>query len=196
MWDHFFVYGFCAAYVLSFSTMSVTFDILEKLTSLCRKSRNWRTFQGKRKDRLCNGLYYRISQFLFSIASILYLAFLVIEILIPGDQYSYINVALLIPACLVSAPPILYFVQICPCIGDLVIGIERMIFVMLNFFGLFYFYLTPYAHAFLALLKDDNNCQVKGFETFSNAYYTSFKVMLNMVDFSSYGENGKIDVYF
>ena len=72
------------------------------------------------------------------------------------------------------------------------IGIERMISVMLIFLGLFNFYLTPYAHAFLTLLKGDNNCQVKDFETLSNAIYTSFKVMLNMVDFSSYGENGKI----
>ena len=188
----FFIFGFCAAFVLFFSVVSIMFDILEKLTLLCRKSRNWRKFQGKRKDRLCTGSYYRISQFLFSITSVFYLAFLIIEILIPDDQYSYINVALLIPACLVSAPSILYFLQVCPYIGDLVIGIERMISVMLIFLGLFYFYLTPYAHAFLTLLKGDNNCQVKDFETLSNAIYTSFKVMLNMVDFSSYGEKGKI----
>ena len=46
--------------------------------------------------------------------------------------------------------------------------------------------LIAYPHAFQVLLTKDNICQVEGFNTIAESIYTSFKIMLNMVNFNDY----------
>ena len=186
-----FIVGICAAFVLFFSTMSIMFDFIEFLASFCRKSRNWNKFHSQRKDRLCSSSYYRTCQFLFSTTSLSYVLLLVWKMIFDIDLLASIDGLLLITASLASAPSFLYFVQLLPVIGNLVIGIQRMLFTMLSFMGLTSLYSLPFTHAFLALLKDETNCEVEGFETLVGSSYTTFKVMLNMVDLSTYQAKGK-----
>ena len=185
----FWTISVAAGYVLLYNTLSMTFDITRKIIMICRNSNKWRSFQGKRKCLIIGTWYYRTSQFIFSLFSTMYILLLALEILgsfeIPGVKI------LLIISCLTSAPPVLYFLQICPSIGHLIIGIQRMLTIMATFIGLYNIVLQPFPHAFLVLLKDNNDCQVKGFETYIHGIYSSFKVMLNMLDFSDYESTGE-----
>ena len=55
---------------------------------------------------------------------------------------------------------------------------------------MFLFVLIPYPHAFLVLLSSDTNCQIKGFNSIGEATYTTFKAMLNMIDFNQLAPGG------
>ena len=64
---------------------------------------------------------------------------------------------------------------------------------MVQFLVVYIFIMVPYPHAFQVLLATDTRCKIKGFDSVGEAAYTTFKVMLNMVDFSEY-DTGTDDI--
>ena len=92
---------------------------------------------------------------------------------------------------LFSVWSILYFVQLLPYVDPFVNSIQKMLGIMINFTIVYFIMIFPYPHAFLALLKGNSGCKLEGFESVWNGMYTSFKIMLNMVDLDTYNVNGK-----
>ena len=79
---------------------------------------------------------------------------------------------------------ILYFLQLIPFMGYFVITIQSMIVDILRFFILFILILVPFAFSFHRIARDDHQCSEK-FMNLPISMYTTFTVMLNMVDFST-----------
>ena len=79
---------------------------------------------------------------------------------------------------------ILYFLQRIPFMGYFVSTIQSMIMDLSRFFIIFLLMLVPFAFSFHRIARDNQNCD-KRFETLPLSMYTTFTVMLNMVDFSN-----------
>ncbi len=94
----------------------------------------------------------------------------------------------IIPTCYFSVWTILYFIQMLPAVGHFVNTIQRMLGYMLQFIVIYAFILIPYPFGFYILLRSTYGCTGPGFENPLEAFYTIFKIMLNMEDFSSYEE--------
>ena len=98
----------------------------------------------------------------------------------------------LIASCYLSAWSILYFVQLLPSVGHFVNIVQRMQVILVNFIVVYTILLFPFPHVFLVLLKEEDHCELEGFETLSAGFYSVFKVMVNMLDFrQTYGISGK-----
>ena len=80
---------------------------------------------------------------------------------------------------------ILYFLQLIPFMGYFVITIQSMMVDVLRFFVLFLLILVPFAFSFHRIARDDKQCSLQ-FMNIPISMYTTFTVMLNMVDFSTF----------
>ena len=106
-------------------------------------------------------------------------------VLLPGTPITEYGV---IPTGFTSVWTILYFVQMLPAVGHFVNSIQRMLGIMFQFIFVYMLVLSPYPHLFKFLLTGEDGCSVDGFANIGEGTYTTFKVMLNMVEFTSYEE--------
>ena len=169
-------------YLLLYIVCCILFDTVSLLTLPCSNSWKWSSWQKKSKDLIVSNTFYRLCQFTF-----------IMNVTLIFGEYANgtkVNGSIfyngLIYTCFLSIWSLLYFVQLMPSIGQFVHSIRRMLGVMFNFIIVFALMLYPYPHAFMVMLKHGKDCQVPGFETIPNGVYSSFKIMLNMVDFSEY----------
>ena len=81
---------------------------------------------------------------------------------------------------------ILFFLQFLPWFGFIVIALQRMIQNLLSFAIIFLSILTPFVFAFKKFLGHTGSICNYEFFHIINAFYSTFKVMLNMVDFEKY----------
>ena len=178
-------------YLLIYSTCSVIFDIISVFTLFCSNSIKWKQFQGKKKDIVVSNTFYRVCQFTFMMFS----SFTLIQYINLGSKKDYSDQRLLkvglIFSCFFSVWSVLYFVQLMPSVGQFVNSIRRMLGIMFNFIIVYGIMLYPYPHALMVMLKNNLECQVPGFETLQNGIYSSFKIMLNMLDISNYQSGTK-----
>ena len=174
------------SYLKIYSACSVIFDIISVLTLFCSNSIKWKQFQGKKKDIIASNTFYRVLQFTF----MMFVSFIIGEYGELDSKRDYSNKRLLkvglIFSCFLSVWSVLYFVQLMPSVGQFVNSIRRMLGIMYNFIIVYGIMLYPYPHAFMVMLKTNLGCQVPGFETLQDGIYSSFKIMLNMLDISTY----------
>ena len=187
-WYHVFnvpqFYGVCLIFMISFSILSILYDILEQCLSLRRKWYRWRFAFGKRKTLIIASTYYRTCQFLFSFFVLIWFIYYLTE---PDSWVAEYGI---IMTCYLSVWSILYFLQMMPLIGHFVNSIQKMLTIMVQFLIVYFFVLIPYPHAFLVLLSSDTRCEIKGFNNIGEATYTTFKAMLNMVQFDQLARTG------
>ncbi len=87
---------------------------------------------------------------------------------------------------------LLYFLEmIGPRFGIYAISIQRMIGVLGQFLVIFFLLFFSFEYTFYRTYNDSNNCE-KGYENYLDSFYTTFIVMLNMVDIM--GDLGGINV--
>ena len=179
-------------YLLVYGACSMVFDIISALTLLCSNSYKWKYFHGKKKDIIVSNTFYRFCQFTF-----ITFVFIIIWDLffsIGQDNQTISDQTLLkvglIFTCFLSIWSVLYFIQLMPSVGQFVNSIRRMLGLMFNFIIVYGLMLYPYPHTFMVMLRNSSGCQVPGFETLQTGIYSSFKIMLNMLDLSTY-ESGK-----
>ncbi len=77
---------------------------------------------------------------------------------------------------------LLYFLELIgPKFGIYAISIQRMIGVLAQFLVIFFLLFFSFEYSFYRVYNDSNNCE-KGYENYLDSFYTTFIVMLNMVD--------------
>ncbi len=186
------VFTLALSYISVMISCSLVFDIISLLMWLCTKSYGSRRCFNKKKTLIVYSSFYRIAQFLFMISCLRYLVSSTINATNgKGTGQTTWTKFLLLTASYLSTWSILYFVQLLPSIGHCINIIQRMQSIMINFIIIFIITIFPFPHVFLVFLKTDDRCEVEGFETFANGFYSCFKVMLNMLDFGIYGKQGK-----
>ncbi len=173
--------GIIVALVLfSFSMLSIAFDILEKIADFSQDRNRWKTCFGRPKKVVVSTHYYRWCQFLFAVLGTAWCWTYYLE---PTSEYIRYGI---IPTCYVSVWTILFFLQMLPAVGQFVNSIQRMLRIMFQFVVIYAFILMPYPFAFFILLRSKYGCTGPGFEDVLEAFYTIFKIMLNMEDFNAY----------
>ena len=196
----FTILGFIG-YLLVYMICSFVFDcisfILCTISMFTKRNTSWNKFRGKLKDRVVASLFYKLCQFSFNGLSLLYIQYsLILPFLFPqlkqavGLLIQLVVQVGLILTCFFSAWSILYFVQLLPYVGPFVNCIQKMLGIMVTFTFVYFIMMFPYPHAFLSLLRGDSKCSIEGFETLWDGIYTSFQIMLNMVDIHSYKLDG------
>ena len=102
----------------------------------------------------------------------------------PGDLFVYLVLIVLV---YVNTWCVLYFIQIPPYDGNFVNSIQRMLAIMAQFVFVYAIVVIPFPHAFEVLLRDDGLCRsIKGFETIGMGIYSVFRIMLSMIDLTTY----------
>ncbi len=168
--------------LLFFSLLSIGFDIFEKIVDFLQDRNRWNNCFAQSKKVVVSTNYYRRCQFLFALLGTVWCYVYIME---PTNEFIKYGI---IPTCYVSVWTILYFLQMLPAVGNFVNSIQQMLRIMFQFVVIYAFILMPYPFAFYILLRSIYGCTGPGFEDPLEAFYTIFKIMLNMEDFSSYKE--------
>ncbi len=91
--------------------------------------------------------------------------------------------------CLTSIWCFLFFFQMSPLLGHFTTVMQRIVWVLFQFFILYVTAFLPYVHGFYRLIQESDGCFSF---TFSSAvvehYYHTFLVSLNMIDFTQFKE--------
>ena len=183
---------FNIGYLIVYILCSILFDTVSVLTYFCSKSPRWKSWDGKSKDIIASNTFYRLCQFVFIVfVSAIIEEYASVLRTRKNLDNTILNIGLICSSFL-SVWSILYFVQLIPSIGQFVNSIRRMLGIMLNFIIVYLLMLFPYPHAFMVVLKT-SGCQVPGFESLVHGAYSSFKVMLNMLDISTYKSGTSYD---
>ena len=178
-------------YLQIYTTCSVIFDIISVFTLFCSNSIKWKQFQGKKKDIVASNTFYRVCQFTFMVfVNSIIMVYVALYFEQDSSDQKWLKIGLIF-TCFFSVWSVLYFVQLMPSVGQFVNSIRRMLGIMFNFIIVYGIMLYPYPHAFMVMLKNSSGCQVPGFETLQNGIYSSFKIMLNMLDISNYQSGTK-----
>ncbi len=177
-------YWLCLYYLLLYSFFAILYDFCEIMVFFCRRWFKWQFAIGSHKDLIVSATYYRICQFIFSFLSIFW-----VLLYLQANNHWFTEYGIL-PTCYLSVWTILYFFQMVPSVGHFVNSIQKMLTVMLQFLIVYVLIMLPYPHAFNVLVRSAPDCNTHGFEDIAQAGYTTFKVMLNMVDFGDYSPDG------
>ncbi len=180
-----FFFELALYYICCYGVFSIIFDIIEKCLSFFKNWSKWHTCFGSKKELVVTKWYYRACQFLYCLFSI---AWGFCYLFLPDSLITQYGV---IPTGFTSVWTILYFVQMLPAVGHFVNSIQRMLGIMFQFIFVYMLVLSPYPHLFKFLLTGEDGCSVDGFANIGEGIYTTFKVMLNMVEFTSYDEAAK-----
>ncbi len=191
----------CLFYIILFAAFSILFDIFDAISGIfIGRKRRWKKFQGKKKDLIVASTFYRLVQFIFTFS-----AALIVTQSVMSRIYTYINNNLnlaisnfvLIITSFLSVWSMMYFIQLLPSLGHFVNSIQRMFGIMINFCIVFLLMIYPFPHVFMVLLRGNDYCQaVQGFQSLFYGIYSSFKVMLNMMDFSNKHLSGKYIIQY
>lgn len=180
-------------YVMAGTFASMAFDVVTFIISLFTRPNRWSNVFGHRKSLIIYTLFYRLCHFVFMGTAFDYTMFAFMRAA-DGQRFEGSNMAksFLLTTCYLSVWSLLYFVQLLPAVGHFVNIVQRMQSIMLSFTLVFAIMSYPYPHAFMNLLKKDGDCQVHGFENLMEGVYSTFKVMINSLDFHEYNANGKV----
>ena len=172
-------------YMLTYAIISIMYDMVEGFISICHNWGRLRTVFGKSKHLVASTTYYRVCQFSFSFLSIVWTLLYMVQ-----PKYILTDIGLIL-TIFFSTWSILYFIQILPFVGKFVNSIQEMLAVMLQFILVYVIILIPFPHAFQVLLRGDSECDtIQDFETAAMGSYSTFRIMLNMVDLTSYDGHG------
>ena len=173
-------------YVFMLSLLILLVDVFEAANFLLHNGR-WRLWRAEgiirgRKAGL-HYSFYRVSLLLFvamaMFGSTAWL-FPVLKIPLMGE-FTRIGASLLMPWTL------LYFVQLLPSIGYFTVVIQAMLRDMMNFMVVFLIILTPFSYLFHMMINyySDQGC-IEKFGSLPRSFYSTFTIILNMVDFNSF----------
>jgi hypothetical protein len=168
------------------------FDVCDVIMTLVKYVRNghYRRKFARKGGYVVSNVFYRIS------TSIMVGGYLMIFSYGLALQYGAIKDALsfhAMTACsvlaygaakVVTVWSILYFLQLLPGLGGFVIGFQRMMMALCQFLVVFCIIFGSFAFAFSDILRLD--CTKDKFANKPQAFYSSFLMMLNMVNLSDY----------
>ena len=143
----------------------------------------YRTKLTRKKDCILGHFFYVVNHM---VTNILYVLAEVLVILDLAGTHTFVNI-LVILTCITSVWSVIYFIQVLPSIGYFAIVLQRMVYVLIQFSVVFVLILLPFPHAFYRLLQGQDGCGNQEFSpNFHAAFYNTFTVLLNMVDFTHF----------
>ena len=168
-------------YLFLYCFFSVLSDVFEGFVSIFYNWSRWKHCFGIPKHLITSVVYYRVCMLIFSISSI---TWVFIYFVVPNNIFVELG---LIIVTYVSTWSVMFFVQILPYAGSFVNSIQKMLTIMAQFTFVYAIILIPFPHAFQVFLRGQGLCDtVKGFETIGNGIYSVFRIMLNMIDITTY----------
>lgn len=134
--------------------------------------------------------------FFVGLTSVLQLVHVALEI-IGIANIDWILCLCMSTACMTSIWTILFYMQISSIIGHFTIAMQRMMWVMLQFFILFVCVYLPFVHAFYRVLQDKRGHAHPEFSLGPiEHYYNTFIVSLNMIDMHQFkADRDTLDYY-
>ena len=141
------------------------------------------------KHLIVNTTYYRLCQFFMYTSILISVPLLMTR---SGNNNTSSAVILLIDITKVITPimcvwSVLYFVQLLPVVGSSIISIQGMIHDMGHFVMLYLVMILPFIHVFETFVHHNSKqgC-VDEFSSVFETAYSVFRIMLNMIDLTSY----------
>lgn len=172
-------------YLIIHSSMAILFDIVEAIFAYRAIARFMRRLPRRMKTYLVYYRLYRAVQFLLEVNTLLAMSVEISENVSNKKAPSTLKHFFYLIECSCMVWSILYFCQLVPFLGYFVITIQRMIKDLIRFAVLFFLMLIPFALTFRRIAKDETVC-VEAFRTIPLSIYTTFTVMLNMVNFTEF----------
>ncbi len=167
-------------YVLANALCFIIYDICEYFISIRRSFiRKLRTTPKGRKQIMVSTTFQRICSFLFSIFSI-------------SATLGMLSGFSRVVAYFICIWPLLCFLELLPSIGYLVLLVQKALKDVLSFGFILFVFLIPYPHGFFNILK--GICGEESFANIGAAMYSSFKLMLNMIDLEQYKSKEGVDL--
>ena len=168
------------SYIIVHSVMILLWDIVEHWrTRRCPlSSRMRKTIDGKPKKAVaCSIFYARCQQtlaVLFAIDA---------TIKLTGEESGWILSGIRVVCMVLSTWSLLYFVQLLPSIGYFVVAIQQMVRQMFNFGVVYSIFFFAAFHAFFVTVNTSERQTCSGeFSNMSKGIYSTFAIMLNLVD--------------
>ena len=90
---------------------------------------------------------------------------------------------------------VVYFLQVLPWISIYAIAVQRMVQDFVRFALIFFIFLTAFALSFRRILLGDSYECPKNFDTIGETLYSSFLVIINLVNFREYPNVDKVSLY-
>ena len=129
---------------------------------------------------------FKVYRFSNTVFSMLILIELILQSVLSDDAvYFYETCRVICPVLAVWQ--ILFFLQLLPSIGHFVITVQAILADMFNFIIIYIIFLIPFMHTFQRLVNINTN--VGCFDEFTElfrVFYSTFTVMLNQIDFTSF----------
>ncbi|KAI0231206.1 hypothetical protein LSAT2_018438 [Lamellibrachia satsuma] len=169
-----------ASYIIVHSMMILLWDIVVGWrTRRCPlSSRMRKTIDGKRKKVVASSIFYvRCQQtlaVLFAIDA---------TIKLTGEESGWLVSGVRVVCMALSTWSLLYFVQLLPSIGYFVVAIQQMVREMFNFGVVYSIFFFAAFHAFFVTVNTSERQTCSGeFSDMSQGIYSTFAIMLNLVD--------------
>ena len=168
-------------YLFLYCLFSVLSDIFEGFVSIFYNWSRWKYCFGVPKHLITSVVYYRVCMLIFSLSSF---TWVLTYFIVPDNIFVELG---LIVVTYVSTWSVMFFVQILRYAGNFVNIIQKMLVIMAQFTFVYAIILIPFPHAFQVFLRGRGLCDtVKGFETMGFGIYSVFRIMLNMIDLTTY----------
>ena len=182
------------------SCLVVLFDICE-ITYLVAsgKHRMWRDLGGI-KRLVVNVKFYRTCEFVTMLLSIFIIGVAIqTHENLHNTDVAFVSfvyfIRVLLPVFIVWS--VFYFIQVLPWIGDSIISIQGMVKDMFRFVILMAIFNLPFMHLFYIGLSNESlqGC-IEDFRSVPMAFYSLFRLSLNMVDPTNYEIEHEASFYF
>ena len=99
--------------------------------------------------------------------------------------------------CVICVWPLLFFLQLIPKIGPIILSMYGLLIVLLNFMLIFVIMLFPFPAALHRLLRDEHGCPAPHFEEPIIALYSTFTLTLNAYNLLPYAKGSRaMHVYY
>ena len=192
-------YLFLTFYILIHSLAILLGDIVDFMVGLCRDnallSKGFKTPNGYKTISLNYG-FYRGSQTLLATVCIIGTVTSLLGSLMSQElSWQFTNYLYMITS-MSLVWSMLFFLQLSPFFGYFVIAVQSMMMDLIKFALIFVAFAYPYSETFARLVNQGktDNCP----EEFSDpltSFYSTFTIMVNMVDFHSYDVEDKTVLY-
>ena len=179
----------CFTYlVIGFSVFIVMFDLMDNLLYRfkfkARDSRLYHVFGSR--NFVVRTRFYRVCNFLLAAAVLTFhTAQMTKNRTITSKAYMLTNI--------LNIWSLLFFIQLLPALGYFVTIIQRMLKDMFHFLVLYVILFFSFSQTFYNLFQMNNVC-TKEFHTVPMSMYSTFRIMLNMLDLTSYKGTDMTDV--
>ncbi len=173
--------------IMAFLGLSVVlFDLFETLSIVIRKSpRYFYGYQVLKPSVVVTRNLYRLSQFM---VSFLFAFIATVQLQSGGIKFSATGMQIVNILCMINITlSVMFFCQMLPVVGIYIITVKRMLRDLLTFSFLYLLWVTPFSLYFMVFFNTNSKTEcAQAFANLSESFYSTFRMMLNMLDMTSF----------